>query len=92
MNLGSSDLAACRVIVRVSFQETVWEFWKDRTSQGGLSSIESLKNGDQQRIIDALLAALVEARGQLGGALQVADVVPYRGVAPAEMDHRIPVI
>lgn len=80
MNLGSSDLAACRLIVSVSFQEgeTVWEFWKDHQSQGGLSSTVNLKNGTQERIIDALLAALVEARGQLGGSFQIADVVPYR--------------
>src|SRR3954462_5871345 len=93
INLGSSDMTARRLIVRVSFQEgeTLWKYWKDRDSQGAFPALNT-NGGMQQRIIDALLAALIEARGQLGGSLQIADVVPYGGSTAPKIDHGVPVL
>lgn len=53
----------------------VWSFTSGHAA-GGLASMDYLKDGTQQRIIDALLAALVEARGQLRRpALDISNVV-----------------
>jgi hypothetical protein len=50
-----------------------------------------LTDGTQERIIDALLAALIEAKGQLSRPPQVLNVVPYSRATAAEIDHSIPV-
>ena len=57
----------------------------------GSTSIAHLTDGTQQRIIDALLVALIQARGELGGAPQVTNVVPYVRPPATQVDDRVPV-
>ncbi|HEY3777611.1 MAG TPA: hypothetical protein VGL35_06095 [Rhizomicrobium sp.] len=54
----------------------LWSFQDGRTANG-VHSTSYITDGTQQRIIDALLAALIQARAQLSGAPDVLNVVPY---------------
>ena len=56
----------------------------------GFTSMAYLEDGTQERIIETLLGALVEARGQLRRPLQVTNVVPYVRAAAAEVNDSIP--
>lgn len=76
-----------RVILSNEAGESLWEF---QQGIGGYASKSYLNDGAQQRVIDALLAALIEARAQLGCTLHVADVVPYASLPPAKVNHRVP--
>jgi hypothetical protein len=69
--------------------------WRRQLSDGAVSGFTSagyLKDGVQQQIIDALVAALIEARGQLGRLpLQVVDAVADVGPTAAKVDCHVPV-
>jgi hypothetical protein len=69
--------------------------WSRQTMNGdcsGITSADYLQDGTQQRIIGALVEALSEARGELGGfrALQVVDAIAHSRAATAEIESCIP--
>jgi hypothetical protein len=68
----------------------LWSF-QDGPSANGTTSTDFVASGTQQRIIDALLAALIQARAQLSGAFDVLNVVPYGRPSAAQIDHCVPV-
>ena len=79
------------VIIHRENKTVVWSF-RDGIDTTGLTSMEYLIDGTQQRIIDALLSALVEARGQLRSVtLGVANVVPYVRPPTSQVDNCVPV-
>jgi hypothetical protein len=67
--------------------------WSRNTKPlGGYTSESYLRDGTQQKVIAALVDALAEARGQLGGAplFNVVDAVADVGVTAAKVDCRVP--
>jgi hypothetical protein len=68
----------------------IWSFTGGNNTSG-LTSMAYLTDGTQQRIIDALLLAVAEARGQLRSPFQITNVVPYVRPAPGEVNNGIPV-
>lgn len=56
--------------------DLLWSY-SDGSPATGLTSMTYLKDGTQECIIEALIAALAEARGQLRAVPQVLNVVPY---------------
>lgn len=52
----------------------VWAF--GGLDNGGITSMAYLEDGTQERIIDVLLGAVVQARGQLRRPIEVLTVVP----------------
>ena len=79
------------VTIQDKSARVVWSH-TDGFGANGLTSMAYLTDGTQQCIIDALLSALIEARGQLRSALQVTNVVPYVRPPAAEVDNGVPVI
>jgi len=71
--------------------DEVWSHESVGGQTSGTTSRRYLSDSTQQRIIDALLAALIEARGQLGRTLHVADVVSDIRLSPAKVDDGVPV-
>jgi hypothetical protein len=60
---------------------------------GGLASQSYLRDGTQNKIIDALREALEQAEAQLSGAsLQVRDIVSDIGAAAAKVYDDVPVV
>jgi hypothetical protein len=59
-----SVLTPVEVIVQGVSGRVIWEY-QILPFRGGITSKAYLDDGTQQRIIDALLSALIEARGQL---------------------------
>ena len=87
-----SGIANLTVTIRDEAEVILWSY-QDGISANGLTSMTYLTDGTQQRIIDALLAALIEARGQLRRAtLNVTNVIPYVRPTTAEIDHSIPIV
>lgn len=70
--------------MRVCIEQVGERIWSHGEGHGD-TSLSYLHDGTQSRIIEALEAALVEARGQLGRRLQVADVIPYVRRAAAKV-------
>ncbi|MBI3675946.1 MAG: hypothetical protein HY243_04940 [Proteobacteria bacterium] len=69
--------------------KTIWSFQLRNGQKSGITSRSYLSDGTQQCIIDALLDALIEARGQLGGSLHVLNAVaklPLAGI-----NHDVPI-
>lgn len=79
-----------KICIQTQDGTLIWE----RTTEpaGGFTDDNYLRDGTQQKIIAALVDALAEARGQLGGAplFNVVDVVADVGVATTEVDCRVP--
>jgi hypothetical protein len=69
--------------------------WSREIADGqasGFASTEYLCDGTQRKIIDALVEALAEARGQLGRfSLQVVDVVSDVRLAATKINRDVPV-
>jgi hypothetical protein len=57
----------------------------------GETATSYVTDGTQAKIIAALVAALAEARGQSGGAFQIADVVADIRPAAAEVQRDVPI-
>ena len=70
--------------------DVIWSYCGGHDPKG-LTSQTHLQDGTQQRIIDALLSALVQARCQLGGAFEVANVVPYIRPTATQVDDGVPI-
>jgi len=68
----------------------IWSY-RDGPSPGGMAAMDYISDGTQERIIEALVVALAEARGQLRGAFQVSNVVPYVRPATSQVDDSVPV-
>jgi hypothetical protein len=67
----------------------IWS--RDSVRLCGSTAQDYVHNGMQRRIIDALIDALTEARGQLGRpALQVVDTVSKVGIATAQVECHVP--
>jgi len=62
--------------MRVYIEQDGEKAWSHGEGHGD-TSLSYLQDGTQEQIIQALEAALVEARGQLGRRLQEADIIPY---------------
>jgi hypothetical protein len=79
-----------KVAVHADDGAIVW--WRTSEPAAGFTTDNYLRDGTQQKIIAALVDALAEARGQLGGfSLQVVDTVTDIRGAPAKVDCCIPV-
>jgi hypothetical protein len=69
--------------------------WSREIADGqasGFTSTEYLRDGTQQKIVDALVEALAEARGQLGCfSLQIVDAVSNVGATTTEIDRHVPI-
>ena len=77
-----------RVRVEDHAGETVWSYGDGY----GETATSYVIDGTQARIIAALVAALAEARGQLGGApLQVADGIANVGGPAPEVQRDVPI-
>ena len=70
-----------RVRVEDANGVSVWSYGEGY----GETSSSHLQDGTQERIVEALLQALAEARGQSGCALQVLNVVTNIRAAAAEV-------
>ena len=70
-----------RVCVQGSDGAPVWNFGDGY----GETALSYLDDGTQERIIQVLLDAVAEARSQLSGPLQVANIVPYIRLATAKV-------
>lgn len=68
----------------------VWSF-RDGLAATGYTSMSYLKDGTQERLIEALIAAIGEARGQLRRPLQVLNVVPNIRLAAGQVDDNVPI-
>jgi hypothetical protein len=81
-----------RVSIISANDTQLWEHHASRNACGGATSAAYRENGIQDHVIAALIAALAEARRQLGRvAPQVADAVSdIRATAP-EIDGHVPV-
>ena len=80
-----------KVCILAEGGDVVWSYATGLVSCG-LAATSYLHDGTQQRIIAALVDALEQARGQLGGgALQVADVVADVGAPPAKIKRHVPI-
>ena len=66
--------------------------WERATSgsQSGVTSRDYLKDGTQERIVNALLRALSHARGELGR--KDADTMPNTCRATAKINDDVPVV
>ena len=78
-----------KILVLADLGNELWSFERHGDQSAGFTSTSYIGNGTQQHIIDALLAALVEARGQLGGALHVLDAVAK--LPRARINNDVPV-
>jgi hypothetical protein len=68
----------------------IW--WRTSEPPAGFTASGYLQDGTQSKIIAALVDALAEARGQLGGfTLQVVDAVTDVGAASAKIDRHVPI-
>ena len=68
----------------------IWS--REAEPANGFTSNSYLRDGTQQKIIAALVDALAEARGQLGGfSLQVVDAVADIGATAAKVNCRVPI-
>jgi hypothetical protein len=85
-----SAIRALNVILEDETGKSIWSHG-DAPIRGGMACTSYLSDGTQQRIIDALLLALVQARFELSGAPEVANVVPYSRLAAAQIDDSVPV-
>jgi hypothetical protein len=79
------------VEIRDAHGTLIWSYGDTGNGPGGSSCTAYVKSGMQQRIIDALLISLVQARAESGGAFNVPNVVPYVRTTTAQIDDRIPV-
>ena len=70
----------------------LWSFGSADGLQAGSACTGYIKSGMQQRIIDALLLSLIQARSELGGAFPVSNIVPYVGSSAAQIDDCVPVV
>lgn len=68
----------------------IWSYRDGRCPEGQTATVY-LIDGTQQRIVDALLTALAEARGQLGRAPNVLNIVPDVCATATQIDNRVPV-
>lgn len=86
----AAGITDMKVAISVAGQ-IVWSVENHNGCRSGTTSVDYLSDGTQQKIIDALVRALAEARGQLGRpALQVVDAVPDVRPAPAEVNNDVP--
>jgi hypothetical protein len=68
----------------------IWSRTADPAS--GFTAENYLRDGTQQKIIAALIDALEQARGQLGGlSLQVVDAVPEAVGTSAKVNRHVPI-
>ena len=80
-----------KVIVLSGQNDELWSLEVCGNQMSGVTAQRYLSDGTQQRIINALLGALIEARGQLGGSFQNVDAVPYIRLATPKVDSDVPV-
>lgn len=79
-----------KVCIFSSDGDLVWSRETERAA--GVTAERYLNDGTQQGIIDTLVAALVEARGQLGRvSFQVVDAVADVRLATTKVDGRVPI-
>jgi hypothetical protein len=90
MRKHASQKALFKVEIQNPDGTVIWSF-RDGVIATGHTSMSYLTDGTQESVIDALLVALAEARGQLRRPLQVLNVVPYVRPATGQVDDNIPV-
>jgi hypothetical protein len=85
------SLPPLNVKIQADDGSILWSF-QDGPTPTGIASMQYISDGTQERIVDALLAALAEAKGQLRRPLQVLNVIPNVRSAASQVDNSIPVI